>query len=564
MTDKRPNMVVAAFRMAKPYFTQSNERGMAWTLLILVILLNLALVAFSVAFTYWYRDFYNALQNKDWDAFVYNLGYFGVLAFAQIATFLTEFYVNRMLYIRWRTWLTDRYLQRWLENQSYYRLQHGATPVDNPDQRVSEDTRWFVHYSMTLGLGLMRSVVSLFSFVGLLWAISGDLTVPLPGGGSFTIPSYMLWVAILYAVAGTWITHLIGRPLIPINFQKEQVEANFRFSLVRFRENTEAVALYGGEDSEMKDFRLRFRDVIANFRALVVRNLKLSTFTNFYAQLSTIFPFVVASPRYFSGAIQLGDLMQISTAFDRVQGALSYFIDAYDTIAAWRAVIDRLEGFDNALIGANAIRSGVVTAAAADGALAASGIDLALPGGQPLQRGLDLRIEPGERVLVTGRSGSGKSTLFRTIAGLWPFARGRIALPPGRAMFLPQKPYMPLGTLRAALAYPEPDTPATDAELAEILTDLGLPRLADELHTVRAWSQELSGGELQRVAFARVLLKKPDWVFMDESTSALDTEAEALLYRLLSERLPNATVVSIGHRPSLEAMHDRKVVLEPA
>jgi putative ATP-binding cassette transporter len=544
----------------------ASEKLIGRTLLATIIVLTLGLVYISVQFNSWYNDFYNTLQDKKQAEFFYQLGKYCVLASIYIVVAVYAFYLNQMLQIRWRRWLTDRYLQEWLTQRTYYRMQLTGKQTDNPDQRIAEDMKLFVDDSLSLSLGFLNAAVTLVSFVGILWGLSGALTVPL-GGRSFEIPGYMVWVALVYAIVGTWLTHKLGKPLIGLNFNQQRFEADFRFNLVRFRENTEGVALYRGEPGELQGFRERFGHVVGNWWALMKRQKILNFFTIGYNQIAVIFPFVVGAPRYFSGAIQLGGLIQISNAFGQVQGALSWFIGAYSTFASWKATVDRVTGFHSAIMSTQEQQRenpGVVVEPDEGSALELDQVDLELPTGRVLVSKADLEIPEGARVLVRGPSGSGKSTLFRAIAGIWPFGGGRVRLPKNfRALFLPQRPYFPLGTLHAAASYPAAPDAFSEQEVREALTAVGLPTLTARLREEANWSMQLSGGEQQRVAFARALLHNPNWLFMDEATSALDEPAQAALMRLLQERLPATTVVSIAHRPAMAEHHDRTLEIEP-
>jgi ABC-type uncharacterized transport system, permease and ATPase components len=547
--------------LTRPYWS-SEERWAARGLLAVIIALNLGVVFITVWLTEVNGAIFNALQEKDQDAFVHQLLLFGGLALAYIAVAVYRLYLNQMLQIRWRRWLTERYLGEWMAGQTYYRLQFAGNATDNPDQRIAEDLRGFVQLTLSLTLGFMTNLVTLVSFLAMLWTLSGELTVPL-FGTEITIPGYMVWVALLYAVVGTWLTHKIGRPLARLNFDQQRYEADFRFALVRLRENAESIALQGGEAQEQSGFARRFSRVVENWWSIMRTQKGLVWFTSGYGQVAIIFPLLVAAPRYFSGAVQLGALMQTSQAFEQVQGALSWFIDGYVSLTEWHATTTRLIGFRQAVEDiqrANREAPQIDRAAGPDTALRVENVALALPQQDaPLLRA-DLTVQPGERVLVTGASGSGKSTLFRAVAGIWPFGQGRVSLPNGaQAMFLPQKPYMPIGSLRTAVAYPSAANAFDDAAVAEVLEAVGLPAFADRLDEEDHWSQRLSGGEQQRIAFARALLHKPDWLFLDEATSACDPETETRLYTLLKDRLPGTTVLSIGHRTSLTAFHDRRV-----
>lgn len=559
----RKSFLRDVWRLIKPYWT-SEERFTAWLLLAAVIGLTLAMVYMNVQFNTWYNAFYNALQEKDKAAFWKLMGRFAILATIYIAMAVYAFYLNQMLQIRWRRWLTDEYLKQWLADRAYYRLQLGGNPADNPDQRIAEDFKLFVDESLTLSLGFLNAVVTLGSFIGILWGLSGPLSIPY-NGGEIAIPGYMVWAALLYAIAGTWITHKIGKALIGLSFNQQRFEADFRFGLVRFRENAEGVALYGGEKDEMKNFRQRFANVVDNWWRIMKRQKILNSFTIGYNQAAIIFPFLVAGNRYFAGTIQLGGLMQISNAFGQVQGSLSWFIGAYASFASWKATSDRLLGFHDAIVHAreqHVQTTGVKVVEDGSGVLSLDNVALELPDGSPLLKASNISIAPQESVLIQGPSGSGKSTLFRAIAGIWPFGSGRVHMPTGVAkLFLPQKPYLPLGTLRDVASYPARDAAYSDEQLRDALNAVGLPQLAERLDEQQNWALQLSPGEQQRIAFARALLQKPDWLFMDEATSSLDEANEEKLFKLLKERLPQTTIVSVGHRAALNEYHSRRLEL---
>jgi putative ATP-binding cassette transporter len=542
--------------LTKPYW-KSEERWKSGALLAAIVALELAIVGINVIFNEWNNLFYNALQDKNLHEFWHQLLRFCYIAAAFIVVAVYKVYLRQMLQIRWRRWLTARYIGRWTSHHAYYRLQLSGNRTDNPDQRIAEDIDGYIQQTLVLSLGLLNSVVTLGSFAAILWSLSGSVTV-----AGVTIQGYMLWVAVVYAIIGTWLVNRIGRPLIKLNFQQQQFEANFRYSLVRLRENAEGVALYGGEAQESRAFVHRFSDVVTNWWAIMRRQKMINWFGSGYGQIAIIFPFVVAAPRYFSGAIQLGGLMQTASAFGQVQGALSWFVDAYTGVATWKATVDRLTGFEHSLTEIAQAGQGGIRRSAGDAAkgVATESLDLQLPDGTVLLRDLNLTLPPGSRTLITGPSGSGKSTLFRTLGGIWPYAKGALTFPAGeRALFLPQKPYIPIATLRAAVTYPDPPESYDDAAIRATLVDCGLPHLADRLDEEQHWAQLLSGGEQQRLAFARALLLAPRWLFMDEATSALDESAEAHLYRLLIDRLPQTALISIAHRPTLEAFHDRRL-----
>ncbi|HMH75129.1 MAG TPA: ABC transporter ATP-binding protein/permease [Candidatus Udaeobacter sp.] len=549
--------------LIRPYWF-SEDRWAGRGLLVLVIGLNLGIVYINVLLNQWNNAFYNALQDKNYTVFWNQLIRFTWLAALFIVAAVYQIYLNQMLQIRWRRWLTERYLGAWLADGAYYRMQLTAAETDNPDQRIAEDLRLFVGATLTLGIGGMRAVVTLVAFLGILWGLSGSITVPI--GSGWTIPGYMVWAALLYAIAGTWLTNLIGRPLVRLNFDQQRYEADFRFSLVRFRENAEGVALYRGEADELRNFRERFGEVVGNWWAIMRRQKRLTWFTAGYGQAAIIFPFVVAAPRYFRGEMQLGGLMQVASAFGQVQDSLSFIISAYTDIAQWRSVVQRLVGFERALarMRADAARDGVRQRPGTGEALALDRVDLKLPGGRPLVEGATLDFQPGDSALISGPSGVGKSTLFRAIAGIWPFGTGQISLPrDGRVLFLPQKPYLPIGTLREVVSYPTPPGGIDDSALREALDAVGLSALTGRLGEHAHWALALSPGEQQRIAFARALVQKPAWLFLDEATSALDEESEVRLYTLLRARLPGVTVVSVGHRSTLRPFHARSLVVTP-
>ncbi len=560
----RPRFVRDTWGLIKPYWS-SEERYSAWLLLAAVIGLTLAMVFMNVQFNSWYNDFYNALQEKNKEEFFRLMIRFAILAAIYITMAVYAFYLNQMLQIRWRRWMTDVYLKRWLAERTYYRMQLAGSPADNPDQRIAEDFKLFVDETLSLSLGFLNAVVTLGSFVGILWALSGPFAIPY-SGGEIVIPGYMVWAALVYAIVGTWMTHKIGKALIGLNFNQQRFEADFRFGLVRFRENTEGVALYGGEQDELRNFRSRFANVVNNWWLIMRRQKILNSFTIGYNQLAVIFPFVVAGNRYFAGTIQLGGLMQISNAFGQVQGSLSWFIGAYNSFAAWKATADRLLGFHYAIGRAREDtqqQSGVRQAQDASEELVLDNVALSLPNGQPLISASNATIKSGESLLICGPSGSGKSTLFRAIAGIWPFGGGRMRMPAGsRVLFLPQRPYLPLGAIRDVVSYPASPVKFSDEQIKDVLNAVGLPQLVDRLDDHQNWSLQLSPGEQQRIAFARALLQKPAWLFLDEATSALDEAAEVKLYRLLKEGLPGTTLISIGHRPALIAFHSRRLDLK--
>jgi len=551
------------WRIASPYF-RSEDRGPGLVLLAAVIAIELSIVGITVLLNEWNNRFYNALQDRNWDAFVYQLGYFCVLATAFILLAVYQLYLNQWLQIRWRRWLTATYLEHWLAAANHYRMQLLGDAADNPDQRISEDIRQFIDLTLNIGLQLLNSCVTLFSFMIILWSLSAAAPLHL-FGATFNIPGYLLWAALIYAVIGTALTHLIGRALIALNFQQQRYEADFRFNLVRVRENSEQIALLEGERAERDRLLVRFGNVVANWYAIMTRQKKLTFFTAGYAQASVVFPFVMVSPAYFAKVIQLGGLMQTANAFGQVQNALSVFVNIYRNLAEWRAVIERLSGFDQSVAAARAVAvAEPVIDLEVGEATAVTLHDLAvrLPNGVPLVNANDIAISRGERVLVSGPSGAGKSTLFRVLAGVWPFGSGTITVPKdARMMILPQRPYFPIAPLAAAVAYPAEPGSFDTAQVAELIAAVGLPDLASRIEEEAHWNRMLSPGEQQRLGIARAILHAPDYLFLDEATASLDEAAEAALYHLLERQLAASTIVSIGHRATLAAFHRRRLVL---
>ncbi|MBV9105463.1 MAG: ABC transporter ATP-binding protein/permease [Verrucomicrobia bacterium] len=557
MDRAKRNAIRDAWRLAKPYW-MSEEKWSARGLLLAVAALNLGNVYVSVRINEWNNAFYNALQKSDSDEFFRQLGVFCVLAALYIIMAVYALYLSQMLQIRWRRWLTRQYLGAWLTDRAYYQLEL-TNATDNPDQRICEDLNQFTSYVLTLSLGLLTSLVSLISFFVILWGLSGPAAIPLGAWGTLHLPAYLVWAALLYAGVGTWLTIKIGRPLVPLNFFQQRFEADFRFSLVRLRENAESIALYRGEAIELGLFRERFRSVFENFWQIMKRQKRLAWFTSGYSQIALIFPVVVVAPRYFAKQIGLGGLMQVVSAFTSVQSSLSFVITSYTNIAAWQAVTERLSSFRERLsvVHKSAREPRKIVTGQAEAGIAINGLDLDLPDGTPLLRGVTFAAEQGDAVLIAGPSGAGKSTILRAIAGIWPYGRGEITLGKGTMLFVPQQTYLPLGTLAAALLYPGGDNknlPAT--KLATVLTHVGLASLVNELYARQEWSQRLSPGEQQRFAFARIFLMQPSLLFLDEATSALDERSEAQLYGLLRAASWRPTIVSVGHRSTLRSFHD--------
>lgn len=550
------------WQLSIPYF-RSEDRWPGRILLGAVIAIELSVVAITVALNYWYNGFYSALQDRNFPAFINYILIFCALAALYTVLVVYQNYLNLWLQIRWRRWMTQTYLRQWLNTANHYRMQLLGDEADNPDQRIAEDLQQFVQNTLSIGLGLLNSCVTMGSFIVILWKLSEKAPLKL-FGASVSIPGYLVWAAIAYAVVGTILTHLIGWRLIPLNFQQQRYEADFRFNLVRSRENSEQIAALHGETAERERHLSRFGLVVANWIAIMKRQKQLTFFTQSYSQASVIFPYLMAGPAYFAGAMQLGDLMQTASAFNSVQSALSYFVTTYQNIAQYRAIITRLAGFEEAIA---AGRDAALTPPAVE-VLPKTGTDavsidelrVRLPDGKPLINAGPIVLAAGERVLVTGPSGAGKSTLFRAISGIWPFGSGRVSIPSGaKVMLLPQRPYFPVATLAAAITYPAKLGTFDKARLAEVIGAVGLPQWSNRLDEEAHWNRMLSQGEQQRLGIARALLQEPDFLLLDEATASLDEPAEAALYRLMQERLKGVTIVSIGHRSTLNAFHGRRI-----
>ena len=558
--------LATVWRISAPYF-RSEDKLAGLTLLAAVIVLELALVAINVLVNWWQKRFFDALQNYDWNSFVWEIGVFVVLASVFIALAVYKLYLNQWLQIRWRKWLTSHYLGEWLNGATHYRVQLTGDAADNPDQRITDDVKMFVEQTLSIGLGLLSSIVTLGSFVVILWGLSNAAPLHL-FGSEFAIPGYLVWGALIYAIFGTALTHWIGSPLVNLNFEQQRYEADFRFNLVRVRENSEQIALLRGEHAEREQLSERFGRVIGNWYAIMTRTKRVTAFTASYGQAAVVFPYVLVAPAYFAKKIQLGDMMQTASAFSSVQEALSFFVSAYRSLAEWRAVVARLDGFENLIGSASTLPQeepaiGLVAPKAGD-AIEIEQLLVNLPNGMPLVAADGFSIRTGERLLVTGPSGAGKSTLFRTIAGIWPFGSGTIAIPTQtKLMMLPQRPYFPIGRLTDAIVYPAKSGTFSADQIRDVLAAVGLPQLAERLDEEAHWNRTLSLGEQQRLGFARALLHAPDYLFLDEATASLDEPSEARLYRLLAEKLPATTIVSIGHRSTLEALHDRSAVVAP-
>ena len=540
-------------RISWEYFNPSRSTvPLAW--LALIVLMTLFSVRLSILLSFWYNGFYSAMQKLDAKAFWFMLLVFATLATVYVLRALLAFYLRQAFLIRWRVWLTNMLMERWLRKQNYYRSQYVPESVDNPDQRIQQDVESFVGSSLSLSMGLLDSVVSLFSFSIILWGLSGSLAL-----FGWQIPRAMIFIVYLYVIVSTVFAVRIGRPLIRLNFLNEQFSANFRYALIRLREYGESIAFYRGEAVERDNLFTRFGKVIHNMWAILFRSLKFQGFNFAVSQAAVVFPFIVQAPRLLSRQITLGDVMQTAQAFGQVESSLSFFRTSYDDFASYRAIVNRLSGFLD--LTESAERLGIVRMEHDAERIAVRSLTVRTPANVALVEGLSLELPRNSSLLIRGRSGIGKTTLLRAMAGLWPYVDGTIVRPVGqKALFLPQKPYLPLGTLRSSLYYP--GIPAqTDDRAAAILGRCHLGHLVARLDEEDDWTRILSLGEQQRLAIGRLLLNRPRVAFLDEASSAMDEGLEHAMYRLLRESLPGATLVSVGHRSSLLSFHTRVLEL---
>jgi putative ATP-binding cassette transporter len=549
----------------------SLERRVAIAMVVFLVVVNQAQVGINVRISFINRDLFNAIQDKNEAAFWYQFAIvFIPWAAVYIVSSVAEFVVQSTLVIRWRRWLTDHYIKRWLNDNTHYRMSLIGSGADNPDQRISEDVNRFIDgghvgYGLySFSILLISKLSSLVSFAIILWNLSIDFTLPYT---NIALPGLLFWVALIYAGIGTLLTHLIGRPLARLSFTRQRYEADFRFSLARLREYSEQIALLRGEAAENASLNRRFASIIKNYFEIVACRKQLTAFTNSYAQISPFIPFIVAAPFYFAGKIQLGIMTQTARAFSSVDDSLTFFVTYYVSLAEFKAVLDRLSSFDAAIEkarGLNMEPTRKETAKDRPGEIDLDKLTLRLPDGHDIVKGANVRLFGAQPALFTGPSGSGKSTLFRAVAGIWPFGEGLIEVPRGaHVMLLPQKPYIPIGTLRGAITYPATPDKFGDAALRDALETALLGGFVDKLDVEDIWSQRLSGGEQQRLSIARALLAKPDWLFLDEATAAMDETMEGEIYKVLSERLPKTTIVSIGHRTTLEQFHKRRLEMHP-
>lgn len=563
--NKPRKIPVNALRVARTFWW-SDEKWMAWILLLTVIALNLGLVYISVRINAWHSIFYQVIQNYNESGFFKAVGEFGVLAICYTLLRGYQLYLRMILHARWRRWMTGQYLGNWLGNQTYYRLQLMAgDATDNPDQRLSEDIELFVTLTLRLSLDLLQDIATILSFVIILWQLSGIIFLTF-GTYYIAVHGYLVWAAICYAIIGTYFTVKLGYPLVGLDFDQQRYEADFRFSLMRLRENAESIALYAGEQSEKQNFGERYKRIFGNYLNIAEMRKRLMWLTTGYSQISVVFAILVASPRYFQGQIHLGHMFQIIDAYNRVQTGFSFAIDSFTRIAQWRAVVNRLNNF---LLSMDLVRTSLpdnyqfTVLKSPKPVYIAKFTTIDQPNGEGLIRHFNLSLKPGERLLIAGPSGCGKSTLLRALAGIWPYVNGEIIVPANdKVMFVPQKAYLPLGSLQGVLLYPGFSKSILASNMEAALKACRIPYLIDKLNTFENWGQVLSLGEQQRVAFAQVLLQKPNWLFLDEATSALDEPTERVIYNLLKARLPQTSIVSVGHRHTLLEHHSTKLELD--
>ena len=570
------------WRINGSYFTARRLSLPVWVVLSALLLSAVLSVRISVLLSYYANDLFASLQvafegstyptdssrQTGIDGFWTSMRIFAVLATVATVRSILDLYLMQRFTIRWRVWLTHRLVDDWLGGYAYYRGQLTRTPVDNPDQRIQQDIDIVTTVtgepntpshgsSGTLLFGAVEAVLSVVSFGTITWHLSGPLTV-----FETTLPRALFWIVIVYVLAATAVAFWIGRPLIGLRFVNEFRNASFRYAMIRMKEAASAAGLYRGEDAERKQLNGRLAEVVANYRRWLTRMVMFLGFNLSVSQAINPLPYVVQAQRLFARQISFGDVIQSATAFHAIHDALSFFRNAYDAFAGYRAALIRLDG----LITVNQrtrVMPQLGIAESSDDAVHLDGVDVRTPDGRYLVRGLDLRLEPGESVVISGPSGCGKTTLLESLAGLWPYASGRVRFPvDGRdVMFLSQLPYLPLGDLATVTSYPLPSGQVGGQQVQQVLLDVALPHLIIRITEIKEWAKALSVGEQQRIAFARILLQKPKVVFLDESTSAMDEGLELMLYRLIRAALPDSIIVSVSHRETVEQHHERRLEL---
>ena len=524
---------------------------------VIIVFFNLLSVRLDILFSEWYKAMYNALQKMEESIFWIQMIVFCVLATVHMANVLLTYYLTQRFTIQWRTWLNEQMVEKWTNNQAYYKTQYVYNQLDNPDQRIQQDVQSYVSSSISFATGVISAVVSIVAFTIILWGLAGPMTI-----AGITISHAMVYFVFMYVLVTSVFAFKIGRPLINLNFVNERLTANYRYSLIRIKEYAESIAFFRGEKMEKSVLFKQFDRIIQNVWQMVFRTLKLSGFNFVVSQVSVIFPFIIQASRYFSKQIELGDLIQTAQAFGKVQSALSFFRNSYDDFAGYRAVLDRLTGFHTAIEQANQAANIVIQPT--ETAVEFENLTVNKPTGEALIKNLNLHLPQGSSLLIKGPSGSGKTTLLRTIAGLWAYSEGTVRCPQHDVLFLSQKPYLPQGRLIDALFYPQVAPEDVDlAKAAQIMQQVQLGHLAEKLTQENDWTRLLSLGEQQRLSFARVLMHKPLAAFLDEATASMDEGLEDAMYRLLREELPQTTIISVGHRSTLQTHHQQHLLINP-